>query len=79
MIENIKKYVIYAVLPISLVLGFIYYLLQKVSGLQSIIYRQKAEGQIAETLTKLNEAKKDADISEQDYLDALNKYNKRDT
>ena len=76
MIENIKKYLLYAVLPVTLVLGFIYYLLQKINGLQSTVARQKAEGQIAETLTKLNEAKKDADTTEQDYLDALNKYNK---
>lgn len=67
MLENLKSIVKYVLLPLTLLFGFIYYLLQRINTLQSQVARAKSEKVLADTLGKLEEAKKDADEKEDQF------------
>lgn len=67
MIEKIKQYFYYAVLPFSLLFAAIYYLITSKNGLQQELSRAKAEKEFDDVKDRLSEASKDAKQKESDY------------
>lgn len=67
MLEKLKQYGLYVIAPILVVLGYIYYLLGKLSSLQSQVGQAKAEKQIVNILEKKEEAELNANTAEADY------------
>lgn len=72
--EKIKVVVKYILLPVTLLFGFIFYLLQRVSNLKSEVSRKESEAKLADTLNKVERAKETADEKEQEFNNDYSDY-----
>lgn len=72
--EKIKVVVKYVLLPVTLLFGFIFYLLQRVSNLKSEVSRKESEAKLADTLNKVERAKETADEKEQEFNNDYSDY-----
>lgn len=75
MIEKIKQSLLYIIAPVLAVLGFIAYLLSRISELNSQLGRVKAEKDIVKTLQKKEDAIHEAEIATKQASDAESDYN----
>lgn len=81
MLEKIKALgvsargiLLYLIIPLVSVGGYIYYLLTQLSKLKSEIEVNKAEKQLANTLDKVEETKHESEITENEYNNTFNQY-----
>jgi hypothetical protein len=74
MLEKVKGALKYIVLPLTVLFGFIYYLLTQISSLKSQLARSKTEKELIQTLGALEEAKANADNAEEKFRDDLGDY-----
>lgn len=72
MLEKVKQVLKYIVLPLTALFGFIYYLLQDRKKLQNELSAQKANSELGNALSRLDEAKKGAEESEKSYEEIRN-------
>jgi hypothetical protein len=70
MIEKLKQWGVFVLTPIALVAGWIFYLVTRNESLQGQLNREKADKQLANTLSQMDQKKTEADNAEKDFNQA---------